>query len=387
MRAIDPRLLGWLRLARCRFRRTCDPLQAAALGGGAEAFAAREPQRWREAGLPDAAVELLADAALDAQLHEELERVARCGWTMLHLDDPRYPPLLREHIPDPPPVLSVRGDLSALAAHAVAVVGTRVPTDYGLRMAGLLAGPVAARGLVLVSGLAAGIDSAAHRAALAAGGRTLAVMGTGLQSVYPKANRRLAAEIVGHGALVTEFEPWARPIPPNFPQRNRIIAGLSRVVVVVEARKRSGSLITARLANEAGREVLAVPGRWGDPHSTGTLELMRDGVGPALEPRDVFAALPAEVAADLGIALDEEGGPVPEPPSPALARLGPLAAEILGQLPRNDSVHVDELLRGCRGGTDEVLGALFELELAGFAESVAGGRFRRAERVPREAPV
>jgi DNA processing protein len=204
--------------------------------------------------------------------------------------DVGYPPLLGE-IHDPPGVLFVRGQLKPQDGMAIAIVGTRHPTQYGLRQAERLAGSLARAGLTIVSGLARGIDGAAHRGALAAGGRTLAVLASGVLNIYPPEHDKLAEEIAARGAVLSESPPRAEPLAGAFPQRNRIISGLSLGVIVVEAGESSGALITARHAMEQGREVFAVPGRIEDRASRGCHRLIRDGVKLVQSPEDVLEEL------------------------------------------------------------------------------------------------
>ena len=204
--------------------------------------------------------------------------------------DDGYPPLLGE-IHDPPGVLFVRGQLKPQDGMAIAIVGTRHPTQYGLRQAERLAGSLARAGLTIVSGLARGIDGAAHRGALAAGGRTLAVLASGVLNIYPPEHDKLAEEIAARGAVLSESPPRAEPLAGTFPQRNRIISGLSLGVIVVEAGESSGALITARHAMEQGREVFAVPGRIEDRASRGCHRLIRDGVKLVQSPEDVLEEL------------------------------------------------------------------------------------------------
>ena len=207
------------------------------------------------------------------------------------LGDTAYPANLRE-IQAPPERLYVRGALAEDDALAIAIVGSRAATPYGLAVAERLGADLAARGVTVVSGLARGIDSAAHRGALRAGGRTIAVLGSGVDVIYPPENRPLAGEIEARGALVSQFEPGTRPLAGYFPARNRVIAGLSLGVVVVEAASRSGSLITAGLAGELGREVMAVPGPLTSPQSVGAHRLIQDGAALIQGWEDVVDQLP-----------------------------------------------------------------------------------------------
>jgi DNA processing protein len=207
------------------------------------------------------------------------------------LGDARYPENLRE-ITTPPERLYVRGRFAAADALAVAIVGSRAATSYGLAVAERLAADLAARGVTVVSGLARGIDSAAHRGALRVGGRTIAVLGSGVDVIYPPENRRLAGEIESHGVVVSQFEPGTRPLSGHFPARNRVIAGLALAVVVVEAAEKSGSLITAGLAGEMGREVMAVPGLLTSAQSVGAHRLIQDGAALIQGWEDVVSQLP-----------------------------------------------------------------------------------------------
>jgi DNA processing protein len=211
--------------------------------------------------------------------------------TQIALGEPAYPANLRE-IQAPPPRLYVRGTLDGGDALAVAIVGSRAATPYGLAVAERLSADLAARGVTVVSGLARGIDSAAHRGALRAGGRTVAVLGSGVDVIYPPENRRLAGEVEASGAIVSQFAPGTRPLAGYFPARNRVIAGLSLGVVVVEAAEKSGSLITAGLAGELGREVMAVPGPLTSRQSVGAHRLIQDGAALIQGWEDVVCQLP-----------------------------------------------------------------------------------------------
>ena len=230
----------------------------------------------------------------------ELDRVKNLGGDILILDDGSYPNLLRE-IADPPITLYVRGDWQAcLDQPCVGVIGSRQCSTYGENASEMLSRDLASRGITIVSGLARGIDSAAHRGALQATGRTVAVMGTGTDGVYPKENTRLVREILdGGGCLVSQFPLGTPPLKDNFPYRNRIISGLSLGVLIVEASERSGSLITARLAAEQNREVMAVPGNITSSNSYGTNYLIKAGAKLVQQWQDVVAELPSEIAARI----------------------------------------------------------------------------------------
>ena len=277
----------------------------------------------------------------------------------LRRGDNGYPALLGQ-IPDPPASLWVRGeaDLEVLAAPAVAIVGARACSGYGRSVARALATETAAAGAVVVSGLARGVDGEAHRGALAAGGRTVAVLGCGIDRDYPAAHAELARSIVDAGGLiVSEYAPGVEPAPWRFPARNRIIAGLARATVVVEARERSGALITADFALEDGREVLAVPGEITSALSIGTNGLLRQGATPATCVADVLDA--------LGLEISRTSASVPEVPGAAAV----LEALAVG------AVTPDEVVRATTLSAAAVAAALVELELAGIV-SVEEGRVR-----------
>ena len=296
-------------------------------------------------------------------------RLTQLGIRALTLLDDDYPAALRQ-LADPPPVLFVRGRLGSVDARAVAVVGTRRATPYGYAVAERLARGLAAAGVTVVSGLAKGIDTAAHRAALHAGGRTVAVLGNGLDQVYPPDNAGLARRIVDEdaGAIVSEFPPGVPPDAVNFPRRNRIISGLSSATVIVEAGERSGALITADFALEQGHEVLVVPGSILSPMSVGPNELLKQGATPVTSVQDILDALSSLP-------------PTLESPTEALARglpqLGPEETSVwqaLGGEPR----HVDEIARALAAASGDVSARLALLELKGLARQVGAMLYTRA---------
>jgi DNA processing protein len=273
-------------------------------------------------------------------------------FALLRQGEPGWPPLL-EHLHDPPRQLYVRGDSSLLARPAVAVVGARRCSPYGAQVARSLARELAAAGVVVVSGLARGIDGEAHRGALAAAGVTVAVLGCGIDVDYPASHARLACRILETGAIVSEYPPGTEPAPWRFPARNRIVAGLAQATVVVEARERSGALITADFALELGREVFAVPGEITAGLSAGTNLLIRQGAAPLLAAHDVLEALGLE-------------RPAPRPPAVSDHASGLLA--VLADAPRG----ADELARATGRPAAEVAAELVELELAGVVTQADG---------------
>lgn len=292
------------------------------------------------------------------EVDEQVARLERCGATLLTWAEEGYPARLRQ-IHDPPPLLFVRGRIVADDDLAVAVVGSRAASAYGRKMARELAAGLAGRGVTVVSGLARGIDAAAHAAALEAGGRTIAVLGSGVDVIYPGEHRALAAAIAERGAVVSELAMGTRPDAENFPGRNRLISGLSRGVVVVEAAERSGSLITARVAADQGRDVFAVPGPVG-PSSAGGHRLLRDGAKLTECADDVLE----EVCPRL---LRESAGRSTFRPTPGEERI--LAA--IGR----ETVHVDTVILRCGWPANEVLPLLLALELKGVVEQLPGKFF------------
>jgi DNA processing protein len=281
-------------------------------------------------------------------------RLADRGIAFVGRREPEYPALLRE-LHDAPPGLFLRGSggTALLVSRAVAVVGARACSSYGSLVARLLGRELAAAGVLVISGLARGVDGEAHRGALEAGGLTLAVLGCGVDRDYPAAHSQLAGRIRERGLTVSEYAPGVEPAPWRFPARNRLIAGLAAATVVVEARERSGALITADLALEAGREVFAVPGEITSALSVGTNALLRLGATPLTASRDVLEALGVEA------------------PEPDETQIGEMPARVLSVLAR-EPAGVDELVRGTGLDAAAVAKALAELELAGIVAEAEG---------------
>ena len=288
--------------------------------------------------------------------------------THVHLNhgDAEYPALLASL--SPAPALWVRGTLEPDDTLAIAIVGARRASAYGLEVAERLASDLAARGVTIVSGFARGVDTAAHRAALTAGGRTIAVLGCGIDVLYPPENAALAREVVARGALVTQFSPGTPPLPYNFPTRNRTLAALALGVVVVEAAERSGSLITAGFAGDLGREVFAVPGKITSPTSAGTHRLLRDGATLVERWSDVVQELPepwrrrvrAAAASSMGVSApatdsDEE--------------------RMLALLMVDEAQHIERLIARAGANAAKVGAILTALELGGWARQLAGQRW------------
>lgn len=295
-----------------------------------------------------------------ARTDAALEAAAVAGMDVLPWFDARYPALLSCTM-DPPPVLWCRGLAESLAQPSVAVVGSRAATTYALDVGARLASELAGRGVVVTSGLARGVDSAAHRGALEAGGSTVAVLGSGLDRLYPPEHENLAQLITNNGLVITEMGPGMMPVPENFPLRNRIISGISLAVVVVEASEKSGSLITAKWAMEQGRDVMAVPGNILTGRNRGSHSLLKDG------------AKVVETADDI---LDELGWPgaISSGKPAKLLSMDPL----LARMETGEVYRLEELVDATGISPVKLLPRLMELELQGHVTAAGGGRFARS---------
>jgi DNA processing protein len=329
-------------------------------------------------GLPaHVAQAIFAQAGLkDAD--KEVGEAAKTDCQLVTQGSEHYPPLLRQ-LPDPPLVLYVRGDAKLLSQHAVAMVGTRRPTAYGSSVAHRLASDLAQRGLVIVSGLARGIDSAAHRGALEANGKTVAVQGRGMDGIYPAENKRLAERIQESGAVISEFPLGTGPLPENFPIRNRIISGLALGVIVVEAAEYSGSLITARLANEQNREVFAVPGNITSAQSFGPNHLIKQGAKLVDQWMDVVEEFPAEVRLQLLPPAEASEDAMAAPGGGSLfeTSLTPDQKTVFDVLRCDETLFVDSIIGLVQLPQPRVLGALLELEMNGLIRQLPGKNFIR----------
>ena len=330
-------------------------------------------------GLQAVSAQALATGKSMELAQEEMVRAAAAGAQILPLDDPAYPPLLRQ-IYDPPVVLYVRGDAATLSLPGIAIVGTRHPTPYGTGMAERLAADLAARGVAIFSGLARGVDAAAHRGAVAARGKTVAVFGTGVDQVYPRQNTKLADSILATGgAVISEFPMATFPAPQNFPIRNRVISGLAVGVLVVEAGEYSGTRVTARCALEQNREVYAVPGNVTNRNSWGPNTLIKQGAHLVATWEDVWEVLPATVRDQLEPQRSSESeghGTASLFKDDALA---PHEKKIFALLKPDEATHIDELVVRLEPevAASEIFAALFELELAGKIRQLPGKNFVR----------
>jgi DNA processing protein len=346
--------------------------------GSAQAVYMASLTELESCGLPaPVAQSIFAQAGLK-EAEKEREATAKAGYQLITYASDDYPRLLKQ-IPDPPMVLYARGDVKVLSEHAVAVVGTRRPTAYGSAVAERLAHDLALRKLVIVSGLARGIDSASHRGALEGMGRTVAVLGSGVDVIYPRENKRLAEKIMESGAVISEFPLGTAPAPENFPIRNRIISGLSLGVVVVEGAEYSGSLITARLALEQNREVFAVPGNITSAQSFGPNQLIKDGAKLVDQWVDVVEEFPAEVRIQLLPPVEaSEGEPAPVEAGTLFDQsLTPEQKAVFEVLRADETLFVDAIYSLVALPPARILQALLELEMNGLIRQLPGKNFIR----------
>ncbi len=320
------------------------------------------PAAWREAGLSPKLIERLQRLRASVDLPTLLARWEAQGIQVIVWDDPRYPERLR-HIPQAPAVLYMRGELRPEDDWGIAVVGTRKATAYGRQVAQEVAAALARHGLTVVSGLARGIDGLAHRAALETGGRTIAVLGSGVDRIYPPEHRRLAQHILEEqrGAVLSEYPPGTAPEASNFPPRNRIISGLSLAVVVIEAGEKSGALVTASFAADQGREVFAVPGSIYAPQSRGTNWLIQQGAHLLQRPEDILEVLDLQL-----LPMQQQARQT--------FRVTPTEEKILTCLSA-EPAHVDEISAQAGLPVQEVLATLALLELEGLARQVGSMRY------------
>ncbi len=332
------------------------------------------------AGLPATAAQSIALGRSLELAESEYDRVREEGATVIVAGDAEYPKRLLE-IYDPPLVLYLKGRPEIVDEVGIAVVGTRHPTPYGLCMAERLSCDLAAHGLVIISGMARGVDTAAHRGALNARGRTVAVWGTGIDQVYPKENRKMADQIVeSGGTIVSEFPLGTFPAPQNFPIRNRIISGMSLGVLVIEAGEYSGTRVTSRCALEQGREVFAVPGNVTNKGSWTPNTLIKQGAALVATWEDVWEALPADTRLALtpveqSASADQAAASLFQAPD-----LSPGEKRVLALLRSDESTHIDQLVERLNAhlASSEIFTALFELELCGRIKALPGKYYVRS---------
>ena len=330
--------------------------------------------------LPKATAESIHAGIAFEEAADEIRKVQGAGVQVVPYQDPRYPARLKE-IYDPPILLYVRGRVELLRGHTLAVVGTRRPTPYGKAVAEKLSRDMVRMGLTHVSGMARGIDAASHAGALEGGGDTVAVLGTGVDTPYPRENRKLYDEIVHRGCVTSEFRMGTTPFPQNFPLRNRIISGMSLGVMVVEGAQYSGSLITARLALEHDREVFAVPGNIVSAQSWGPNLLIKDGAKLVQEAADIMEELPLDVRGELTARAQERQAVASADPAGGfdLSAASPAANRVFAKLRLDEPRHVDDIIRECGDmAPPKTLAALSELELLGVIRQLPGKTFMRA---------
>ena len=331
--------------------------------------------------LPAQSAQFISSGEAAHAADQELEKLAATGASVLTYRDEAYPERLRE-IYDPPAILWVRGDPALLARPALAVVGTRHPTPYGTGMAEMLARELAMRGLIVLSGMARGVDTAAHKGALAAKRPTIAVWGTGVDVIYPKENKSLAEQIItGGGTILSELPLGTFPAPQNFPKRNRILSGMSVGVLVVEAGEYSGTRVTARCALEQNREVFAVPGNVTTKNAWGPNLLIKQGAKLVACWQDVWEELPSQIR----MALEQTGEFASQAPAEASLfeesqpdpAVSAAEARVLSVLRRDEALQMDEILEKLEPemSSSEVFTALFELELASRIRQLPGKNY------------
>lgn len=337
-------------------------------------------------GMPAASAQFVFEGKALSAAEDQMSRTIDAGGSILTPADEAYPSRLRE-IYDPPSALWIRGDERLLARPGIAVVGTRHPSPYGAGMAELLSRDLAHRHLVILSGMARGVDTAAHKGALDAGGKTVAVWGTGIDVIYPKENKKLAENIVaGGGAIISEYPLGTFPAPQNFPIRNRILSGMSVGVLVIEAAEHSGTRITARLAMEQNRDVYAVPGNVTNKNAWGPNTLIKQGAKLTATWEDVWEELSSQIKQELEDELRSTLGDGAESNRQGTASLFndiPMAEHerlVFERLRHDETVQLDELIEQLEQqlGSAEIFTALFELEIAGRVRQLPGKNYVRA---------
>ncbi len=378
MTSVDENTPYWLGLARVNGLGVRGAHQLIGYFGSPQAVYHASLTELEGCGLPAPVAQAIFAQAGLKEADKEIGAAEKADCRLVTYGSEGYPPLLQE-IGDSPLVLYVRGDVSVLSQHAVAMVGTRRPTAYGISVAHRLACDLAQRQLVIVSGLARGIDSASHRGALEAKGKTVAVLGSGIDVIYPRENKRLAEQVVESGALISEFPLGTAPMPENFPIRNRIISGLSLGAIIVEAAEYSGSLITARLAAEQNREVYAVPGNITSAQAFGPNLLIKQGAKLVDQWLDVIEEFPAPVRMQL----------LPSPDASETAATGAQTASLFEQslepdqravfevLRADEALFVDSICGSVSLPQPRVLAALLGLEMSGLVKQLPGKNFIR----------
>jgi DNA processing protein len=386
--------LGWLALALTPMMGPTRCARAVQRMGGAEQVFGASLTELEGVGLPAEAAQFCFDGRARKVALEEAAKTAQQQAVFLTPDDEAYPERLLE-IYDPPPVLWVRGNAALLARPGIAVVGTRQPTPYGSGMAEMLSRDLARRGMVVMSGMARGVDTCAHKGALEAGGATVAVWGTGIDVIYPKENKKLAEQIVAQGgAIVSEFPLGTFPAPQNFPIRNRTLSGMSIGVLVVEGGEYSGTRITARCALEQGRDVYAVPGNATNKNAWGPNTLIKQGAKLTATWEDIWEDLPSQIRMQLEDEMQARLGRNESSEAGSASLFGEHAASfgdqtaapmsehermVMQELRRDEAVQLDQLIERLelKMVSGEIFTALFELELGGRVKQMPGKNYVR----------
>ena len=323
--------------------------------------------------VPAPAAQAIFKKQLFWRAEKELDALRKVGGKLVNWKEPEYPQALLQ-IYDPPVMLYVRGDAQILNSPSLSIVGTRRPTVYGSQMAERMGRELAARGLTIVSGLARGIDAIAHQGATAVGGRAIGVLGTGIDVCYPKENKKLYEKVLERGAIVSEFPVGSHPAPENFPVRNRIIAGMPLGVIIVEGKQYSGSLITARLAMEFGREVFGVPGNVTQEVSFAPNLLIKQGAKLVTNAEDVIEELPTPVRAAL---VKAEAVEAEQRNLLLLDGLSDVQRKLYELLSAEESRHIDDIVDTSGLNSSEVLATLFDLEMKGIVRQLPGKQFTK----------
>lgn len=328
--------------------------------GSAKTAWCASKQELIDSGLNQRIAENLNKTRSEGHLEATWERIEKGNIQVLTLEDEGYPKRLKE-INNKPAVLYVLGELTPEDDFAIGIVGTRRVTSYGRQVAMEVSSYLARNGLTVISGMARGVDGMAHKSCLEAGGRTIAVLGTGVDVVYPPEHRKLAEKIIENGALVSDYAPSTPPEATNFPPRNRLISGLSKAVVVVEAGHKSGAMITAKFAADQGREVFAVPGNINAPQSRGTNQMIQDGAYPLLRPEDILSVLDLEM--------------IEEKKSARVVLPGDAVEAELYSLLTNEPQHIDEIGARSDLSIEEISSTLTIMELKGLVRQLGGMRY------------
>jgi DNA processing protein len=328
-----------------------------------------EPKALESLGFPGEACAILRSRGYRPIAEEIYDWGIRENCRFILRGSSEYPPLLDE-IYNPPLILYARGSLEVLANPCIAIVGTRKPTIYGLQMAQGLASDLGIRGIGIVSGLARGIDAAAHRGCIDGDGRTVAVLGCGIDVIYPKEHQQLTKKILNKGLLLSEFPPGTSPAPQNFPIRNRIISGLALGTLIIEASEYSGSLITARLAMEQNREVFALPGNLTSAQSFGPNFLIKQGAKLVQTWRDIIEELPPDLRQE--ILIKEDAKP---PDKPKLELLSEEETRLLELLKTDEATQFDKIYRGCNLSISRLSDLMLNLEMGGMIRQLPGNLY------------